>query len=55
MKFGRRRMLHRWTPKALMCRGFARFTKWGIHLMAWGVGIALRQGLRAMTPRTFRR
>lgn len=48
--WGRRRVLTRWTPRALMRRTFIRMTKWGLRLMAWGVRRAMRRALRKLLP-----
>lgn len=42
----RRRTLAGWTPRALLRRVAVRLTAWGVRLMAWAMGVALRHALR---------
>lgn len=47
-KRGRRRVLARWTPRAVLRRTVLRMSVWGVRLMVWGVGLAIRRALRSV-------
>lgn len=50
-----RRVLSRWTPRALVRRTVVRLTKWELHLMAWGMRMTARRALHALVPTAVRR